>query len=111
MNDIAVAAGNKKANAKVLTKMSLAELGALMKSGAFFVGIDSFPAHLALASGKPTVALINPGSYYLKGFSKKRFAVDARNMLPVIPQIAFFDVRSASIADLERAVDEFIIRS
>jgi heptosyltransferase-1 len=102
---------NVKSKVKVLTKMSLAELGALMKGSAFFVGIDSFPAHLALASGKPAVALINPGPYYLKGFSKKKFAMDARNMLPVIPQIAFFDVRSASVADLEAAVDKLMVQN
>ncbi len=94
--------------ARVFTGLRLSELGALMKGAEFFIGIDSFPAHLALAEGKRTVALVNPAAYYLKGYSPKRFAVDARNMLPVSGMVMFFDVRSAKVEDLKKAVKEIV---
>lgn len=90
-----------KANVNVFTKMSLAEFGALMRDASFFVGIDSFPAHLALASGKESIVLVNPAAYYLKGYSPKKFSIDARNMLPLIKKISFFDITSASAVDVE----------
>ena len=88
----------------VFVEMTLAEFGALMRGAEFFIGIDSFPAHMALALGKPVIALINPAAYYLKGYSAKKFAVDARNMLPILEQIKFFDVGSASVAKVMHAM-------
>jgi ADP-heptose:LPS heptosyltransferase len=81
---------------RLLTDMSLPELGALMKGATFFVGIESFPAHLAVALRVPAAFLINPAVYYLKGYSRQTFAREARSILPIVPNGAFFDVRSAS---------------
>jgi len=108
LEDIAVVDKDK---IKVFTEMRLPEFGALMKNAEFFVGIDSFPAHLALASGKRAVVLINPGTWYLKGYSRKRFAVDARNMLPVVPEIDYFDIQTASLKDIEKAIKVLIDRN
>jgi ADP-heptose:LPS heptosyltransferase len=99
-------AGNGRT--KVFTEMRLSEFGALMKSTEFFIGIDSFPAHLALAEGKRAIVLVNPKAYYLKGYSQKKFIIDARNMLPVINDVTFFDVRLAVAEDLEKAVKVLI---
>jgi len=85
---------------RLLTDMSLQELGALMKNAAFFVGIESFPAHLAIALGIPAAFLINPKVYYSKGHSRQTFATEARSMLPIVPNAAFFDVRSASVDEV-----------
>lgn len=94
--------GGEKAS--IFTKMSIAEFGALMHGGAFFVGIDSFPAHLALASDKHAIVLVSPVAYYLKGYSKRKFIIDARNMLPIVERVSFFDVGSATVGDVERVV-------
>ena len=95
-------------NIFIFTALSLSNFGALMKGAEFFAGIDSFPAHLALASGCRAMVFVNPGAYYLKGYSPKKFAIDARNMLPIIPRVRFFDLRTASSADVQQAAGEWI---
>lgn len=85
---------------RLLTDLSLKEFGALMKGAVFFVGIESFPAHLAIALGIPAAFLINPRVYYLKGYSRQTFAHEARSMLPIVQNAAFFDVTSASADDI-----------
>jgi ADP-heptose:LPS heptosyltransferase len=85
---------------RLLTDLSVQQLGALMKGAAFFVGIESFPAHLAIALGIPAAFLINPNVYYLKGHSRRTFAREARSILPIVPKAAFFDVRSASADEI-----------
>jgi ADP-heptose:LPS heptosyltransferase len=95
-------------NVFIFTTLSLPDFGALMKGAEFFAGIDSFPAHLALATGRRAIVFANPGAYYLKGYSPKKFAVDARNMLPIIPQMHFFDLRTDSFVDAENVVGEWI---
>lgn len=91
-------------NIFVFTTLSLPDFGALMKDASFFVGIDSFPAHCAFACGKRSFVFVSTDTYYLKGFSKKSFSVDARNMLPVLPSMRFFDIAFASFVDVEEAV-------
>ena len=86
---------------KVCAEMKISEFGALMKDAAFFIGIESFPAHLALALRKQSFFLVNSKVYYLKGKSPKKFALDARSMLPIISNAQFFDVTSASARDVK----------
>ena len=43
-------------------KLSLRELGALIRNARIFVGVDSAPMHIAAAVGTPTVALFGPSS-------------------------------------------------
>lgn len=93
-------AANSGSGVRVFTTLRLPEFGALMRDGAFFIGIDSFPAHLALALKKRAALLINPGVYFLRGYSRRRFASEARSMLPIVPNISFFDVRSAKAQDV-----------
>jgi ADP-heptose:LPS heptosyltransferase len=80
---------------RVFTDLRLSQFGALMDRAAIFVGIDSFPAHLALALKKPVRLLVNSDVYFLKGYSRSRFASEARSMIPASPLAAFFDARSA----------------
>lgn len=93
-------AANSGSAVRVFTTLRLPEFGALMRDSAFFIGIDSFPAHLALALKKRAALLINPGVYFLPGYSRARFASEARSMLPIVPNISFFDVRSAQAQDV-----------
>jgi heptosyltransferase-3 len=96
---------------KTLTNIQLDELGALMKDAALFLGIDSFPAHLALCLDKPAALLVNARAYYLKNFSTRTFASEARCMLPVIPSATFFDVEHTAVETLvrfcENSVDSY----
>jgi heptosyltransferase-3 len=101
LEELASAGGGR---VRIFTEMSLAGFGALMKGAKLFIGIESFPAHLALASGKHAMILTNSVTYYLKGHSPKKFAIDARSMLPVLKGVEFFDVKSATAQDLEKAI-------
>jgi ADP-heptose:LPS heptosyltransferase len=83
-----------------LNTLSLAEFGGLMQGAEFFVGIESFPAHLALAFKREIFCLVNNDSYYLKGFSRRRSVIDARSMLPIVSNIHFFDLKTAKAADI-----------
>ena len=103
LNDLAPALRG----AKVFTEMRIPEFGALMKDAECFVGIESFPAHLALAEGKRAIILTNFIAYYLKGYSPRRFAIDARSMLPILRQVEFFDVKSTIARDIKKAIAAF----
>lgn len=107
LEDLASAGSGK---AMVLAEMSIPEFGSLLRGAELFIGIESFPAHLALALGKHALALVNSDAYFLKGYSPKKFATDARSMLPVLKQIEFFDVRFARAADVGKAVELIIGR-
>jgi ADP-heptose:LPS heptosyltransferase len=85
---------------QLFTNLSLPEFGALMKGASFFVGIESFPAHLAIALRIPAAFLINPAVYFLKGYSQLTFAREARSILPSVPDVEFFDVASATVEDV-----------
>jgi heptosyltransferase-1 len=90
--------------ARVCAEMQLAEFGALMKEAAFFVGIDSFPAHLALAFGKPAFLLVNSKVYYLKCRSPRKFAVDARSLVPLLRNVTFLDATTATSREVAGAL-------
>lgn len=55
---------------RIIDDFSIPELAGVLKRADLFVGIDSFPAHLALALGIPGVCLINTKRYYVEGLSK-----------------------------------------
>lgn len=96
LQDIVPAGTGAEADVHLFTNMRLPELGALVNGAAIFIGIDSFPAHLALALRKRVALLINPEVYYLKGYSRQRFASEARSMLPIVPNAAFFDLETTT---------------
>jgi ADP-heptose:LPS heptosyltransferase len=80
-----------------------------MKGAKFFVGIESFPAHLALACGTKAFVFVFSSTYYIKGFSENRFMIEARNMLPVLEQMEFFNIRSAtSTVDIEKVIGKLV---
>jgi ADP-heptose:LPS heptosyltransferase len=91
-------------NIFVFTTLSIPDFGALMKGAAFFVGIESFPAHLALACGTKEFALVFNEIYYLKGYSRESFLIDARSMLPVLENLRLLNAKSTSVADIEKAM-------
>jgi ADP-heptose:LPS heptosyltransferase len=79
---------------KVLVDLPLAKFAALIRNAACFAGIDSFPAHLAIALGCRAALFVNTKDYYLKGYSRPRFASEARSMLPKAAHSAVFDTQS-----------------
>jgi heptosyltransferase I len=81
---------------RVFTDLALREFAALVRYGECFAGIDSFPAHLAIAVERRSAILVNPGVYYLKGFSSRRFACEARSMVPDAPYASIFDIRTVT---------------
>jgi ADP-heptose:LPS heptosyltransferase len=96
-------------NVFVFTTLTLPYFGALMKGAKFFVGIESFPAHLALACGTKAFVFVFSSTYYIKGFSENRFMIEARNMLPVLEQMEFFNIRSAtSTVDIEKVIGKLV---
>ncbi|MFZ0273367.1 MAG: glycosyltransferase family 9 protein [Acidobacteriaceae bacterium] len=95
LEQIALPALQREGRVLVFTNLQIPEFGALMKDAAVFVGIDSFPAHLALALNRPVRLLMNNEVYFLKGYSQPRFASEARSMISVHGLISFFDVKSA----------------
>ncbi len=95
LEKIASSLNPNRESVRVFTDLRIPEFGALINHAAVFVGIDSFPAHLALALKKPVRLLVNNSVYFLKGYSRYRFASEARSMIPVTPLAEFFDVHSA----------------
>lgn len=100
---------NKNNNLKIATNLSISELGSLFKKANFFIGIDSFPAHLALAINKPIVCLLNEKAYYLKGFSGRKFAIDTRSMIPLINKVKIFLLENKSDEIISFINNEFDI--
>lgn len=84
----------------IFADMHLQEFGALMKGAICFVGIDSFPAHLAISLRKPAALLVNPAVYYVPGLSSKKFAIEARCMISQSPLAALFDVKRATPGEI-----------
>ena len=80
---------------RVFTDLPLPKFAALVKGASCFAGIDSFPAHLAIALKCRAALLVNTSVYFLKGYSEHRFAIEARSMLPNAAEAAFFDIRFA----------------
>lgn len=94
LDKIALAASSQQVH--VLTDLHLREFGALMKGAAYFVGIDSFPAHLANSLKKRSAFLVNPALYYVPGLSRKKFSIEARSMISQTALAGFFDVKIAT---------------
>ncbi|MCL4391835.1 glycosyltransferase family 9 protein [Patescibacteria group bacterium] len=92
-----------KKGVNIFTSLSLPDFGALMAGARFFAGIDSFPAHLAIACGTKAFIFVSPGAYFIKNLSKKRFAVDARMMIPAIRTATLLDVK-IGFEEAEKAI-------
>ncbi|TSC52050.1 MAG: Lipopolysaccharide heptosyltransferase III [Parcubacteria group bacterium LiPW_41] len=81
----------------VATNLTLPELGSIYKKAKLFLGIESFPAHLALALKKPIICLMRNDAYYLKGFSSAKTA-SARSMIPLLEGRVFaLDIKTTSV--------------
>ena len=93
--------GEKLANISLATNLTIPEMGSLFKKSEFFVGIDSFPAHLALAVQKQIVCMVNEKVYYLKGYSPKIHFIDARSMIPLIPEVKIVLIKESG----EKAIE------
>ena len=83
-------------NIRIATNLSISELGSLLKKSDFFIGIDSFPAHLSLALFKKTFCLVNTKSYYLKGYSRPKIFIDGRSMIPLVENIKILPLESSA---------------
>jgi ADP-heptose:LPS heptosyltransferase len=70
-------------------KLSLPELGALLGDASLFVGVDSGPAHIAAASGVPTVILFsginNPRQWAPRGNNVRIVRPAPGKALPSVP--------------------------
>ncbi len=87
----------------IATKLNLPQLASLMKKASLFIGIESFPAHLAIVFGKEIFVLLNTDIYYLKGKNKKKW-IDGRSMLPVLPSVHVFSNNNTKPADILSAI-------
>jgi len=94
LSDIASELGSE--NIKIATNLSISELGSLLKKSEFFIGIDSFPAHLSLALLKKTFCLVNTKNYYLKGYSRPKIFIDGRSMIPLVENIKILPLESSA---------------
>jgi len=88
------------------TKFSIAEIASIIKGSDFWLGIDSFPAHLSIALKKKTYCLLNGKYYFLKGYSTKTW-IDAKAMIPLIKDVFVFNINSTS-KDIEQKIEETI---
>ncbi len=88
-------------NIKIATNLTIPDMGSLFKKSEFFIGIDSFPAHLALATQKQVICILNEKVYYLKGYSPKIRFVDARSMIPLVKSVKILRIEDNG----QKAVD------
>lgn len=65
----------------IRTDLNLGQLAELIKTSQGFIGLESFPAHLAIALNKPVSCLVNTQLFYVPRLSKSKL-VDGRSMLP-----------------------------
>lgn len=65
----------------IRTDLNLGQLAELIKTSQGFIGLESFPAHLAIALNKPVSCLVNTKLFYVPGLSQNKL-VDGRSMLP-----------------------------
>ncbi len=77
------------------TNFSISEIASILRKSEFWIGIDSFTAHLAIALKKKTICLLNEKYYFLKGMSKKVW-VDAKSMIPIIDDVMISSVSEGS---------------
>ncbi len=92
-----------KEKISVFTSLSLPDFGTLMADAKFFIGIDSFPAHLAVACDTKAFVFVSPSAYFIKNLSKKKFAIDARIMIPLIPAVTLLDTKT-SLEETKRII-------
>lgn len=89
----------------VATDLSLAQLGSVYRGARVFLGIESFPAHLALALKKPIVCLMNNDAYFLKGYSSPTKTAAARSMIPLLEgRVYALDIKATSVEEVVRIV-------
>ncbi|MCX6798213.1 MAG: hypothetical protein NTX66_03325, partial [Candidatus Falkowbacteria bacterium] len=60
-----------------LTDLNIGQLAELIKNSQGFIGLESFPAHLAIAFKKPTYCLVNSRLFYVPNLSRQKL-VDGR---------------------------------
>lgn len=74
----------------IRTDLNLGQLAELIKNSRGFIGLESFPAHLAIALNKPVSCLVNTNLFYVPGLSKSKL-VDGRSMLPKLGDVKIAD--------------------
>lgn len=84
---LSISAAVASPNLFIISDISIPGLGSVFNNAEFFIGIDSFPAHLALALNKPIICFVNEQIYFLKNFSQKKFYMDARCMIPLVDKV------------------------
>lgn len=97
LEEIKKEAGSLKSEIMIKDIPSLA--GAI-KRAALFVGIESFPAHLAIALKKKSFCLVNTKLFYVKGLSSQAL-IDGRSMLPQIEGVIIKDLSAKPEALVE----------
>ncbi|MCL5733613.1 MAG: hypothetical protein M1334_03060 [Patescibacteria group bacterium] len=95
-----VSEGNYQ-NIIIATNLTIPEIGSLFRLSKFFIGIDSFPAHLALATQKQVICVVNEKIYYLKGYSPKIHFIDARSMIPLLKTVKILKIGDDSQKAIE----------
>ncbi|MCL4437670.1 hypothetical protein M1513_01365, partial [Patescibacteria group bacterium] len=86
---------------KIATNLTIPEMGSLFQKSKFFIGIDSFPAHLALATQKQVICIVNEIIYYLKDFSPRIRFVDARSMIPLVKSVKILRIEDGGQKAIE----------
>lgn len=79
----------------VVTDASVAKLASLYRESVGFLGIESFPAHLALTLKKHIFCSMNYVMYYFKGMSRSFSSLSARSMLPRDPFVHTFSIHDS----------------
>lgn len=96
--------GLNSGNSVIATNLSLPELGSIYRNAKLFLGIESFPAHLALALKKPIICLMRNDAYYLKGFSSMKTA-SARSMISLLEGRVFtLNIKTTSVEKVVKIV-------
>ncbi|MCL5012012.1 MAG: glycosyltransferase family 9 protein [Patescibacteria group bacterium] len=90
----------------VVTDIPLADLASLYQKSSGFLGVESFPAHLALALNKHIFCGMNYAAYYLKGMSHLFSSLSARSMLTrgsLVHTFSIYDSAGPVILLLEKS--------
>ena len=91
------------------TDVTLPEMGSLFAHAKAFVGIDSFPAHLSIASSLETVCLVNTDAYFLHSHSKQGI-IDARSMIPLISGVHVVELQKQNAQAVIALLDKIFPR-
>lgn len=81
-----IAAGT---DARILTAASIPQLAGIYRKARLFMGIDSFPAHLALATRLRGGCFVNGENYFLKGHTRGNL-VNGTCLIPLTDQMRIF---------------------